>query len=239
MPAQTLDPNLPPPIDPAEQPKQKRGCWFYGCLTLAILVLIAAIGTWMLARYAVKQASGLVEQYTSKTSAPIQSVTISQSDFKSLQDRLNSFNDALNGQKGSQELILSADDINALIQNDPQYKALKGKLFVMLDGDQIKGRLSMPLEEFAPLKMLNLKGHYLNGSTTLNLGLQNGLLDVRLKDLQVGDNPLPAKFVSELQKFNFAQEFQKNPDAQKAMEKLESIEVKDSKLILRAKEPPK
>jgi len=224
----------PPPL--ADQPKKPRGCWFYGCLTLAIVALIGFIGTFMLARYAVRKASVMVQQYTSKTSAPIQSVTISQAELKSLHDRVNSFNQTLNGQQGSRELILSADEINALIQNDPEYKAIKGKLFVMLDGDQVNGKVSMPLDDFGPLK---LKGQYLNGTATLTVALQNGLLDVRLKDVQVGDNPLPAPIVAELRKMNFAQDFQKDPDVQKSMDKLESIQVKDSKLVVRSKEPPK
>jgi hypothetical protein len=224
----------PPPLP--EQPKKQRGCWFYGCLSLAIIALIGLVGTWMLARFAVKKASAMVQQYTSKTSAPIEKVTISQSDLKSLQGRVNSFNQTLNGEKGSRELVLSADEINALIQNDPEYKAVKGKLFVMLDGDQIRGKVSMPLDDFGPFK---LKGDYLNGTATLTAALENGVLDVRLKDIQVGDNPLPAPILAELRKMNFAQDFQKDPDVKKSMDKLESIQVKDSKLILRSKEPPK
>jgi len=55
----------------------------------------------------------------------------------------------------------------------------------------------------------------------------------------VGDKPLPAAMLSELRKYNFAQNIQTDPEAQRSLQKFESIQMKDSKLIIRAKEPAK
>jgi len=233
------DPNIPPPpvppagAPPPPAPKQKHGCWFYGCLTLAILALLAAIGTWIAFRYFVKTASGWIEGYTSTNRIQIEQVSISQGELKSLQDRVASFSEALAGQKGSPELVLTADDINALIQHDPEYKDVKDKLYVMLEGDQIKGKLSMPLDQ------VGFKDRYLNGLATIKVTLAEGVLNINLKDVQVGDKPLPPAMLSELRKYNFAQNIQNDPDAQRSLQKFESIQVKDSKLIIRAKEPGK
>jgi len=231
------DPNIPPPQVPPpgspQVPAKQRGCWFYGCLTLAILALLGAIAAWIAVRYAVRTASGWVEGYTSTNRIPIESVSISQGELKSLQDRVASFSRTLDGQAGPRELILSADDINALIQNDSQYKDLRNKLYVMLEGDQIKGKLSMPLDD------VGFKGRYLNGLATIKVTLADGVLNINLKDVQVGDKPLPPAMLSELRKYNFAQNVQTDPDAQRSLQKFESIQVKDSKLIIRAKEPPK
>ncbi len=230
------DPNLPPQQLPPQQPKPQRGCWFYGCLTLAILTLLAGIGAWLAARYAFKSVSGLINQYTSTNPVPIETVAISQTELKSLQDRVASFAQTLNGQKGSRELILTANEINALIQNDPQYRDLKDKLYVMLEDDQIKGKLSMPLDDIGPLK---LKGRYLNGTATMTVALEGGSLDVRLKDVDVGGKPLPGAILTQLKSVNFAQDVHKDPNASKSLEKLESIQVKDSKVIVRSKQPEK
>src|SRR3954470_16889460 len=116
IPPPQVPPQAPPPVAP-QVPQKQRGCWFYGCLTLAILALLGAIAAWIAVRYAVRTASGWVEGYTSTNRIPIESVSISQTDLKSLQDRVASFSRTLDGQAGSRELILSADDINALIQN--------------------------------------------------------------------------------------------------------------------------
>jgi hypothetical protein len=224
--------NPPPPVVTA--PEKKRGCWFYGCLTLAILAVLAAIGTWIAVRHIVRKASSLIEVYTSSNSVPVERVSISAPDFKSLQDRVKSFSDTLDGRNGARELVLSATDINALIQNDPQYKELSDKLFVILDGDQIKGRLSFPLDSVG---LSQLKGKYLNGTATLQAALQNGVLDVRIKEVEVGDKPLPATVTAGLKNINLAQDMQKDEQTRTALEKLESIQVKDSKVILKARKP--
>ena len=146
---------------------------------------------------------------------------------------MQSFANALDGKNDSRELVLSAADINALIQNDPQYKDVRDKLFVMLDGDQIKGRISVPLDQIHS----QFKGRYLNGTATLKVSLQNGALDVRLQDVDVGGKPLPGPVMSGFKNVNLAQDAQKDQKARANLEKFESIEVKDSKLIIRAKEP--
>src|ERR1043166_2971798 len=212
----------PPPV--ASAPPKTRGCWFYGCLVLAILAVLGGIGTWLAVRHLVRTTAGLIEQYTSTNSVPVEKVSISAPEFKSLQDRVASFADTLNGKEGSRELVLTATDINALIQNDPQYKELSDKLFVVLDGDQIKGRLSFPLDRVG---LSQLHGRYLNGTATLKAVLQNGLLDVRIKDLQVGDKPLPASVTSGLKGINLAREGQKDDQSRKTLEKLESFRVED------------
>lgn len=216
-------------------PKQQRGCWFYGCITLAVLALLTAIGIYFAARYAIKKASGLMDQYTQSSPAPIDVVQVSSDRLKLVQDRVASFGESLAGRPGSRELVLTADDINALIQNDPQYKEAKGKVFVMLEDDQVKGKISIPLDEIGQLGSF-LKGRYLNGTASLNVALENGSLSVRVKEVDVGGKPLPPRIIAEMQKVNFAQEVEKNPDARKSLDKLESIQVKDSKLLIRAKE---
>src|SRR3954465_4264730 len=108
------DPNLPPapPVPP-----KKRGCWFYGCLTLTILVVVGGIATWLAVRYAMRSAGGFLDHYTSTNPGPIESVLVAPVELKSLQDRVGSFAQVLDGQQGSRELRLTAHDINALIQN--------------------------------------------------------------------------------------------------------------------------
>src|SRR6266404_3715765 len=189
--------SLPPPL-----PKKKRGCLFYGCIALAIVVLLAGIGTWLALRYAFKTAGGWIDQYTSTNRMAIESVAISQAELKSLQERLTLFSESLEGRPGSRELVLSAHDINALIQNDPEYAGFKGRVFIMIEDDHIKGKLSMPLDNFGPFK---LKGRYLNGVATLKVSLENGALDVKLKDIRVGDNALPAPILSQFKNVNFSE----------------------------------
>ncbi len=61
----------------------------------------------------------------------------------------------------SEPLVLSSDDLNALIEDKPE---MKGKIYVTVEGDEVKGRVSIPLGE---LGLPMVKGRYLNGKADL------------------------------------------------------------------------
>ena len=130
------------------------------------------------------------------------------------------FKTALDQQQTAQELSLSAADLNALIWHDPMFKGVKGKLFVMLEGEQIKGKVSVPLDNFGPFK---LKGRYLNGTAAFNVSLQNGFLLVRLAEMEVKGKPLPAPVLTQLKSENLAQNTQQDPDTAKTIEDRKSV----------------
>ena len=151
--------------DPAQPPK-KRGCFFYGCLTLVILVLAGALVTYLGVRYVANKVTQLVNNYTDTAPIQLDTVTLPPAQMSVLRDRVAVFGQALQNQSTPQELILTAEEINALIGSDPSYKAFKGLFLVQIPGDQIKGKLSLPLQDIGPLK---LKGRYLNGEATCEL----------------------------------------------------------------------
>ena len=125
------------------------------------------------------------------------------------------------------EFILTADDLNALISTQ---RELKDKLFVRIDGDQLRGEISMPLSDLGPFK---LSGRYLNATATFKIALANGALDVRLQDAQVKGRPLPSMVLSEFKKNNLAQEYQKDPKAAADIAKFDTVQVTNSTVLLR------
>src|SRR5882672_2744055 len=104
--------------DTSPTPK-KRGCFFYGCLTLIILGLIVGIMGFVVFRYA---TSKLINEYTDTAPASIETVEISSSQLAELQQRIADFADAIKNQKIARELELTAEEINGLIASDPNYK---------------------------------------------------------------------------------------------------------------------
>src|SRR5258707_928719 len=94
-----------------------------------------------------------------------------------------------------------------------------------------------PPPQAPPPPVPKLKGRYLNGTAAVKVSLENGVLNVRLKDVDVGGNPLPEAIMTAFKDINFAQNLEKDPNASQWLRKLESIVVKDDKVILRAKEP--
>ncbi len=210
-------------------PPKKRGCLFYGCLSVAIvslvLVLMLCIGLYIAKRTVTK----LIEDYTDASPQTIESVTYPPPERAALQSRLDGFKLTLDKGEPGAELVLSASDLNVLIGENPD---LKGKLFVDFDDDQVKGKVSMPLSDIGPLK---LKGRYLNGAAGLRVVLEAGMLNVRVNSVEVRGKPLPGPIMSELKKKNLAENVGQNPDQARQLEKFRSLQIKDGKIIIRGK----
>lgn len=209
-------------------PPKQRGCFFYGCLSLAVLgLLVLVLG--VVGYFVVKSTvTRWTNDYTETTPALVEKVEYPRAKMDALRAQLAAFKDALDKGTNQIELVLTADDLNALIS---QEKEIQGKLFVRID-DRIKGELSLPLEDMGPLK---LKGRYLNGSVTFKVALANGALDVRLDDVTVKGKPLPGMLSSEFKKQNFAQNFQNDPQTATNIAKFESVQITNGTVILRNK----
>ena len=217
-------------VNNAVTPPKKRGCLFYGCLALLLCGLILTVLAYAGYRYASRTINRWVNEYTDTAPLKIENVEISSAELSALQKRIAAFGEALESQRS--ELLLSADEINALIAKDPTLKDLRGKLFVIIEADRIKGKISLPLENIGPLK---LKGRYLNGVATFKVFLERRNLSVRVDRVEVKGKPLPPVVLSELQKQNFGQEIQNNPEAGRTLKKFDSIQIKDGQLILKSK----
>jgi len=211
-------------------PKQ-RGCLFYGCISLAalglVILLCLAVGLY----FAKRTLNTLINDYTEATPSKIEEAPYPEPKMRELRTRLNAFQDKIDAPANTEsaELILTADDLNALIAAN---RDLKGKAFIMINDDQVKGQVSVPLPDIGPL---NLRGRYLNGTAAFKVSLSNGRLDIRVEQVTVKDKPLPPIILTELKKQDLAQELQKDPDNAKMIEKLESVDVRDGKIVIRSK----
>lgn len=210
-------------------PPKRRGCFFYGCLSLAIVgLLLLVLGG--VAFYLIKKTTARwINDYTETTPTPVEKVEYSPAQMEALQARLITFKQALDKGDEPTELTLTADDLNALIARQPD---LAERIFVRIEDDKVKGHLSLPLQDLGPLK---LKGRYLNGVAIFNVALENGVLDARLRDVLVNDRPLPGLLLSELKKQNLAQNFQNDPKTAADIAKFESVRVTNGAVILRNK----
>ena len=214
----------------APTPK-KRGCLFYGCLTLIILSLVGATLLFIAYRYAMKTVAQLTEQYTEAAPVVIESVEVPPDQLRGLQDRVAKFVGGLGGAQ-AEELVLTAEDINALIAGDPSFKDARNRLFVRIDGDKVNGKVSWPLPDMGPLK---LKGRYINGEASLHVALTNGTLFVGLLDMNVKGKSLPPQLTTALRQENLAKDVMKDPKVAEKFARFDRIEVKDGKVILRNK----
>jgi hypothetical protein len=206
-----------------DHPPKKRGCFFYGCLAVIIFALAASLLAYVGYRYLRNQMA----RFLDTAPVPIETVEISPAERDGLQHRLAAFKEAMDSQKIPRELALTARDLNALIATTPE---LKGKLFAMIDNGRIKGRISLPLENFGPFK---LKGKYLNGIATFNASLQDGTLNVTIEQVEVKGQPLPAWILGKVRAQNLAQGLQSDPRSAPTIQKLESLRVVNDVVVLK------
>ncbi len=213
-----------------EQPaKARRGCFFYGCIT-SIVLLALVIGALLIGLHYVKK---LVNRYTDTQPMELPTVQMPQGEIDKLKQRYEAFQAAVREQRPTEPLSLASDDINALIAGGSGQENLKGKVYVSIEGDQLKGQVSVPLEEVG-LTMFH--GRYLNGSATFNVALHNGTLFVTAQSIAAKGKPLPETYMQKIRQANLAADLAKKPAAAAVLQGLEDIRVSEGKLVIVPKE---
>jgi len=174
----------------------------------------------------------MIAEFTDAAPVPLPTVQMSAEDLDRVQRRIETFKDGVRSGRPTPALELSSDEINALIISDTNMAALKGKFYVTLDGGHLKGQLSVPL---AQLGLSIFRGRYLNGTGTFSVSLQNGNLSVRPEAILVKGKLLPWVYMNKLRSQNLAANANDDPRASVALNRLQTIQVKDGKLVLTPK----
>jgi hypothetical protein len=214
--------------DYVEPPRQK-GCFFYGCVFSIVLAVLMMIALAVFAFISYRMLSQLIGQYTSETPRPLPKLEMPDAERQKVFDRFDAFRKALREGTPTEPLVLNSDDLNALIERNPD---LAGKIYVTIDDDKIKGDVSVPLDFFG-LNMM--QGRYLNGQAEFKASLRDGILVVRLDDLEVNGKDVPENVMSGLRQQNLAEEMNRNPENAREIHKFESIEIEDGLLTITAK----
>ncbi len=213
--------------EPSAAAPRQHGCFFYGCIIASILALLMVILISVAVYFGYRALNRYVEEYTATTPRELPKVDMPAEQRQVLKDRVEAFRKAVDAGTSTEPLVLTSDDLNALIDENPE---LKGKIYVKVEGDEVKGQVSWPLEA---LGLGMFKGRYLNGEADLKASLQDGVLIVTLDSIEVNGQKPPEQFMTELRKQNVAKDFYKDEKTSRIIRKIESLEIKDGKIILR------
>jgi hypothetical protein len=107
-------------------------------------------------------------------------------------------------------------------------------VFVAIDRDKLKGKISIPLSEIPSFGLT--RGRYLNGEAELKVSLQDGVLLVTLESIEVNGKDLPSELMNSLRNQNLAKDAYKDQRTAEEIRKYQSIEIKDGKLIIKARD---
>ncbi len=211
-------------------PKRRRGCLFYGCL-VGIVSLLATLGALLLGLHTFKR---MLNTYTDTRPMPLPAVQMSPAQIAQVQQRVDDFRDRLRAGLRTPPLALTAEELNGLVVSSPDLKAAKGKVYVTIEGDQLRAQVSLPLEDVG---LPRFKGRYLNGTATLGVSLRNGILDVTARNFVVHGKPLPPLYMNRIRRENLAARINEDSRTSVALNQLEDIQIKAGKLIIAPKEP--
>ena len=217
---------------PVAAPRQ-RGCFFYGCIIASVLALLMAILVAIVVYFSFRLLNQAVEEYTATAPRELPKVEMPAEKRQALKDRVEAFQKAVVEGTPTEPLELNSDDLNALIEANPK---LKGKIFVKIEGKEIKGQISYPLDALAEIPLLGmLKGRYLNGEADLKASLRDGILIGTLDSIEVNGKRPPEQMMTGIRQENLFKDAYNNPKNAEMLRKIESLEVKDGKIILKVR----
>lgn len=221
---------------PYDEPPRQRGCFFYGCIIAIVLALLLLIAIGLFAFLAYRWVGAIVEEYTATTPRPLPAVQMPADQRKTLNERVEAFKAALMEDRPTGPLVLSSDDLNVLIENNPKLN-LKGKVYVTIEQDKLKGQVSLPLSDIPSFGLT--RGRYLNGEAEFNIRLEDGEPFLTIRSLEVNGKRPSDEMMRSLKGQNLIKDMKLDPESAKALHRLDNIVVKDGKLIITARDVAK
>ena len=216
----------PETFDPTTK---RNGCWFYGCVFVVGSLVVVLLGLAVAAFVVYRTLTQYVEDYTALAPVDLPKVEITEAQRKSAVERARTFRDALKARVDTAPLVLTGDDLNALVQESPKFK---DRVYLTIDEDKLKARVSLPLDEF--FKTSLTRGRYLNGEAELKATIQDGDARIEVESIAVDGKPLP-DFVRDM----FARPGVLNLDAKgdqgDLLHQIASFEIKDGEIIVTAR----
>jgi hypothetical protein len=219
----------PPPY---EEPPRQRGCFFYGCVIASILSLLLLIAVGLIFFFVYRWAGKMIDEYTGTAPRELPKVEMPAENRRTLAERVDAFEKAVKEGKPTEPLVLSSEDLNALIEE--RAPNLKGKIYATIEKDRLKGQVSIPLDDVPSLGLT--RGRYLNGEADLNVSLEDGVLLVTIDSFEINGKRPPKEFMDSLRTQNIVKDMYKDAKTAEDIRKLESIEIKDGKIIIKARD---
>jgi hypothetical protein len=114
---------------------------------------------------------------------------------------------------------------------------------VTIDDDRIIGQFVIPVDAVVKTEddrkmadALGVQGRYINATAAIKLSLRDGRLDVRLDQIRASGKRLPGLMANWLREQNLGQRMlEENADMREGIRKLESIEVKEGKIVIKGR----
>jgi hypothetical protein len=210
----------------------RRGCFFYGCLTLLALFMMLLLMAGARLFFASRQLAKFVTENAEDHPAELTVVTATDEEIQAIQARLKAFEAAFDDEKAPPPppFELSELEVNQLIQHEPE---LRGRVYVDFEPDKIDGKVALPLDEFSWFSK-SFKGKYLNGEGQFTAKITDqGFLDVHMVDFKLGNlKDLPVQAKVQIRRENMARSLNDDENVRKFLKKMDRLEILKDKVRL-------
>jgi hypothetical protein len=213
----------PRPAAPSGSSKP-RGCFFWGCLIVAVLGVFMTTCT---VGGAYLTLRGFRDGYTEAQPRALAPVALSAEDTRSVRERVDEFRKELDAGTASERLVLDIDELNALLAEENRRESRLESIRLRFEDDQLRGEISMPLDGIP-----GLSGRYLNGSADVDVAFVDGNLSVHLDDIEVAGKPLPPAYAEAIRAENLAERAMRDSETRETLRRIASIDIQDGKVIV-------
>src|ERR1051325_9206409 len=163
--------------------KKGRGCFFYGCITLIILVIVALLAILVGVRYGYKY---LRNNFTSTKGVAVAPISLTADQGARVTQRVDDFKKALRAGTATNSLTLSSAELDYIVRTSST-NGLQDNVHLTITNNQIHAEMSLPLDMYGP----SFFGRFFNGEATVGVTQQNGTMMIQLLNPRVNGQPLP------------------------------------------------
>jgi hypothetical protein len=153
---------------------------------------------------------------------PVPEFSASDNQIQSVRERWQDFEQRTRAGQPA-EIELTADDINTLIVTN---RDVRGKVFVSIDGNQLRLQMSVPFGE-----LVGRRGYYFNGDITVEFKGAESLENPQLNRIVVNEKQVPSDLLNWKYRSRRLRDFL--ADYRNGYN-IGTIEVRDGKVILRS-----
>jgi len=216
-----------------EVPPRRKGlgCFARGCLILlvfAIVLAIACVGGmyWGFQRHSaiVRGIYWLAKTHSiAQAPVPVPEFSASDNQIQSVRERWQDFEQRTRAGQPA-EIELTADDINTLIVTN---RDARGKVFVSIDGNQLRLQMSVPFGE-----LVGRRGYYFNGDIAVEFKGAESLENPQLNRIVVNEKQVPSDLLNWKYRSRRLRDYL--ADYRNGYN-IGTIELRDGKVILRSR----
>jgi hypothetical protein len=187
-----------PPVMQTPPPAPRgMGCFAKGCLTLIIVVLV--LGAVLIGGgfFVVNRA---IHIFTATAPAQIQMRPATSAELQVAEAKLDTLRSAVrNRQEATVEF--NADEINALISNEPEFRGARGHARVAIANSIASLELSAPLDS---MRWNWLKGRWFNGNVQFGFSYVDDNLNFDIRSAEANGHQFPRAILTSefMQSFN-------------------------------------